>query len=80
VKRLEFAHVAAFRLGWPVNLIGVMVTVETAAVFLPIRYFTFRETLSLVNLTGIAVCAAGLWRVSLRSGATSSSSTDRDRP
>jgi hypothetical protein len=80
VKRLEFAHVAAFRLGWPVILTGVMVTVETAAVFLPIRDFTFRETLSLVNLTGIAVCAAGLWRVSLRSGATSSSSTDRDRP
>jgi len=42
------------------------VTVGTAVVLLPISYFAFRETLSPVNLAGLAVCAAGLWMVSLR--------------
>jgi len=66
VVGLEFAYVAAFRLGWPVSTTGVMVTVGTAVVLLPISYFAFRETLSPVNLAGLAVCAAGLWMVSLR--------------
>ena len=66
VVGLEFAYVAAFRLGWPVSTTGVMVTVGTAVVLLPISYFAFRETLSPVNFAGLAVCAVGLWMVSLR--------------
>jgi len=39
---------------------SILYTVTVTPVLLPARYFAFRETLSLVNLAGLAVCAAGL--------------------
>lgn len=60
VVGLEYGYVSAFRLGWPVNTTGTMVTAATAVILLPVGWLMFRETLSVINLAGIVCCVLGL--------------------
>lgn len=66
VVGLEYGYVSAYRLGWPVNTTGTMVTVATAVMLVPIGLFAFREHLSLLNLSGLFLCCAGLWMMTIR--------------
>jgi uncharacterized membrane protein len=66
VVGLEYGYVSAFRLGWPVNITGTMVTAATAIALLPISWLLFREVLSAINLVGLACCSVGLWLLTQR--------------
>lgn len=61
VVGLEYGYVSAFRLGWPVNTTGPMVTVATAVLLVPLGWLAFREVLSPRNLIGAIMCLSGLW-------------------
>lgn len=66
VVGLEYGYVSAYRLGWPVNTTGTMVTVATAVLLVPVGLVAFRENLSALNMLGLLLCCAGLWLVTIR--------------
>ncbi len=66
VVGLEYGYIAAYRLGWPVNMTGTTVNIATAVLMVPIGFLLFRESLSWTNITGLALCCAGLFLLSRR--------------
>ncbi len=57
---LELGILLAYRFGWQISLLGVVVHIAAALLLLPIGLVLFREKLTPLNLLGIVLCIAGL--------------------
>lgn len=63
---IEVGYLLAYRIGWPVSTVSLIVNVTVATVLLGVGLMVYREALSGVQWTGVALCALGLvllfWR------------------
>lgn len=62
---LESGYIFLFRAGWKVSAGSVVCNISLAVVLLFVGYFLYNETISLKQMLGIAVCAAGLYLITL---------------
>ncbi len=60
---LEAGTVFLYRAGWKVSVGAAVANIALAVVLLFVGYFLFREHITVRQLIGVAVCAAGLWLV-----------------
>jgi drug/metabolite transporter (DMT)-like permease len=60
ITGVEIGTLLAYRAGWQISLLGIMVNVVASLLLVLIGVFFFKEKLSLVNLLGILICIAGL--------------------
>lgn len=63
---LELGILLAYRFGWQISLLGIVVHIAAALLLLPIGLILFREKLTPLNLLGILLCIAGLVLVNWR--------------
>jgi len=63
---LEVAFLLAYRGGWNISLLAVVVNVAAALLLLPIGLLFFHERLTPLNIVGVGVCIAGLVMISLK--------------
>lgn len=61
---LEFGYIFIYRTGWNVNTAPLVANITLAVILLFVGYFLFGESLSVRQILGIAVCAAGLSLIS----------------
>lgn len=61
---LEFGYVAAYRAGWQVSTCSLTANITLACVLVAVGAVLYRESISLRQLAGIAVCGAGLFLIS----------------
>lgn len=57
---LEIGFILAYRLGWPVNMAGVVSNISVSVLLIPVGLFMFKETISITNIIGLIVCIIGL--------------------
>jgi len=60
ITGLEVATLLAYRAGWELSLLGIMVNVLASLILVILGVVLFKEKLTLVNVLGIFVCIAGL--------------------
>lgn len=60
---LEAGYIYLFRAGWKISSGSVVCNISLAVVLLFVGYFLYQETISLKQLIGVAVCAAGLYLI-----------------
>ncbi len=60
---LEAGYVFLYRAGWKVSNGALTCNICLATALLFIGYFLFRETITLKQLAGVAVCAVGLFLI-----------------
>ena len=58
---VEMGILLAYRAGLRISVGATLVNVLVAALLVPVGVVLFRETLTLANVAGLALCAAGLW-------------------
>ena len=63
VVALEFGYIHVYRAGWSVNTASLVANIALACVLVFVGFFLYKETLSLRQVIGIAVCAAGLFLI-----------------
>ena len=64
VVALEFGYIAAFRAGWHVSVCSIVANISLACVLLAVGTLLYKESVSLQQLAGVAVCALGLYLIS----------------
>lgn len=57
---LEVGFILAYRLGWPINMAGIVSNISVAVLLIPVGLFLFKESLSMINAIGLLLCIAGL--------------------
>lgn len=57
---LEIGFLLAYRMGWQINMAGIISNIAVALVLIPIGLFFFKESLSTINLAGLFFCLLGL--------------------
>jgi drug/metabolite transporter (DMT)-like permease len=57
---LEFGFIMLYRVGWNINLGSLVCNIALAVILIAVGYFLYKEHLTLSQLTGIALCIAGL--------------------
>jgi uncharacterized membrane protein len=57
---LELGYLLAYRMGWQVNVAGLISNVTVGLILIPVGLWLFRERLSFVNMVGILLCIAGI--------------------
>ena len=60
---LEAGHVFLYRAGWKVSVGSLACNICLAVALLFVGYFFFREQITVRQLIGVAVCAAGLFLI-----------------
>ncbi|MDX9990567.1 MAG: EamA family transporter [Anaerolineales bacterium] len=63
---LELGILLAYRAGWQISLLGLVVNIAAALLLLPVGLIFFREKLTPLNLLGIGLCILGLILVNWR--------------
>lgn len=57
---LEFGFLCAYRAGWKISTAHLYTSISLACVLLIVGFLFYKEVLSLRQILGMAVCAAGL--------------------
>jgi uncharacterized membrane protein len=57
---LEVGFFLAYRAGWNISLAGLVSSTTVSIILIPIGLLLFRETLTVVNILGVALCLIGL--------------------
>ena len=57
---LEVGFMLVYRSGWNIGIAAVLVNVVASLILVPVALIVFRQSLSAVNLVGVAVCLIGL--------------------
>lgn len=57
---LEFGFLCIYRAGWKISVANLIVAVTLSCVLLIVGILLYKETLSLRQLLGVGICAAGL--------------------
>ena len=60
IVALEFGYICIYRAGWKVNTASLVANISLACVLLLVGFVLYKETLSLRQMIGIVICAAGL--------------------
>ena len=60
---LELGYIYFYRAGWKVSIGSLVANVALACVLLLVGYLLFKETISLRQIIGMAVCALGLFLI-----------------
>ena len=60
VVGIEFGFLLVYRSGWNLGIAAVLVNVVASLILVPVAIFVFKDRISLINVTGILVCLAGL--------------------
>lgn len=60
VIALEFGYICIYRAGWKVSVASLVANITLACVLLIVGLILYREALSLRQIIGMIVCAAGL--------------------
>ena len=60
VVGIEFGFLLVYRSGWNLGIAAVLVNVVASLLLVPVAIFVFKDKISLINVTGILVCLAGL--------------------
>jgi uncharacterized membrane protein len=63
---VEISTLLAYRAGWQISLLGIMVNVVASVALVLIGSLFFKEKLSLVNMLGIVVCICGLAMINFK--------------
>jgi drug/metabolite transporter (DMT)-like permease len=63
---LELGILLAYRFGWQISLLGVVVHIAAALILLPVGLLLFKEKLTPLNMVGIGLCILGLILVNWR--------------
>jgi hypothetical protein len=63
---IEVSVLLAYRGGWNINTMSVVMSIAIALLLIPIGLFSFKEHLSLRSAVGIACCLIGLYLISKR--------------
>jgi uncharacterized membrane protein len=66
ITGVEIGTLLAYRAGWQISLLGIMVNVVASLLLVLIGVLFFKEKLSLINLLGIVICIAGLVMVNFK--------------
>ena len=61
IAGVEIATLLAYRAGWELSLLAVIVNVLASIVLVTIGVIIFKEKLTVVNVLGIFVCIVGLF-------------------
>lgn len=64
IVALEFGYVLMFRAGWEISSASVVANISLAIVLLFVGYFLYKETISIRQIAGVAVCLLGIWLIS----------------
>lgn len=64
VVALEFGYICIYRAGWPVNRASVTNNICLAVVLVFVGALLYREGITLRQIVGMIVCAAGLFLIS----------------
>jgi uncharacterized membrane protein len=63
---VEIGTLLAYRAGWQISLLSIMVNVVASVALVLIGSLFFKEKLSLVNVIGIVVCICGLAMINFK--------------
>ena len=66
IAGVEIGTLLAYRAGWQISLLAIMVNVVASLALVLIGVIFFKEKLTLINLLGILICVAGLVMVNYR--------------
>ena len=61
---LEFGYICVYRAGWPVSTASLVANIALASLLLVVGVVMYHETITIRQLAGLAVCAAGLFLIS----------------
>lgn len=62
---LEFGFICVYRAGWKVSVAPLVASVALVCVLLVVGFLLYRETLSVRQVLGMAVCVIGMLMVTL---------------
>ena len=57
---LEFGYIYVYRSGWKVSTASLVANISLACVLLVVGLLLYRETLTLKQIIGMAICAVGM--------------------
>ena len=57
---LEIGYIYVFRAGWKVNLGPLVANISLALVLIAVGFLLFKESISVKQMIGVAVCVGGL--------------------
>lgn len=60
IVALEFGYIAIYRAGWKITTASLVANISLAVVLLVIGVLIYKESVSVKQLLGVVVCAAGL--------------------
>ena len=63
---IEVGYLLAYRAGWPISTVSLIANVAVAAILLGVGIFVYRETLTLAQWSGVALCVVGLGLIAWR--------------
>jgi uncharacterized membrane protein len=57
---LEIGYIYVYRAGWKVNTGSLVANISLACILIVVGFLLYKESLSIIQLTGIFVCIGGL--------------------
>lgn len=60
---LEFGYICIYRAGWKVSVAPMVNNICLTCILIVVGYFLYKETITVRQLIGMAVCAVGLFLV-----------------
>lgn len=66
IAGVEVATLLAYRAGWQLSLLAIMVNVVASVILVVLGAVVFKEKLTILNYLGILVCIAGLVMINLK--------------
>jgi uncharacterized membrane protein len=66
IAGVEVGTLLAYRAGWQLSLLGIMVNVLASLVLVTLGVVLFKEKLTPINIIGILVCLAGLVMINIK--------------
>ena len=63
VLALEFGYICIYRAGWKVSTASVIANIALACVLVFVGMLLYKETITLRQILGMLVCAAGLYLI-----------------
>ena len=62
---LELGYILAYRNGWQMNTVSVTANIALAVILILVAFIFYKETITLKQIAGIALCAGGLILISV---------------
>ena len=62
---LEIGYILAYRNGWKMNTVSVTANISLAVILIFVALIFYKETITLRQIGGIALCAGGLLLISI---------------